>query len=312
MDCLCAMGYIAMVDYQTHNIRPDEFREWMKANTSLSIGSINLYTRTIRQFIREHEKINLSSLNEFISNSFRKSRSYYAKYAFKPFLEYLGYPKDAEGTPLLFKEIVRVKQKPRKKLGKYLPQDMIVKLIASIPDAKYRDMAALQFDTGARAREIITLREENIDIDFQPDAIRIKLEPKGSSMSGKETISFLRRDRESIIKKYMAGKPGFLFLPANLMYDEDEEIERVIQTERTYYYNNVRKGANAIGLDKFGTHDFRRNVAEILKRNKVHPRTIQKVLNHSSLNTTMKYWSESPEDVQDAITQHQDGGSHND
>jgi len=272
-----------------------EFREWLKNNTPLMPGSINLYVRSARAYFLEHEDLTVEAVNEFVSHGFRKNRTYYHKYAFKYMMLYKGMEVDQEGTPILFKQIVKVKTKPRAKLGKFLPEHMLEQLVSNIPNPLHQDWAIFQLATGARAREIITLREEMIDLEFSADAVKIVLESKG----GKETVTFLSRQHEPLLRKYLKGQPGYLFLKGS--YPDEDVLERTVQTQRTYYYNSVRQTALALGLDTFGTHDFRRNVVEILKKNQVHPRTLQKILNHSSLLTTMKYFDENREDAKDAV-----------
>lgn len=278
-----------------------DFKDWMRTNTELSEGSINVYVRAINLFQRRYDHLTEHNINDFISKGFRNRRSYYMKYAFKYFLKYKGFEEDDEGTPLLFNKIVKVKIKPRKKLGVYVKEDMIKKIIYGIKVEKFRDIATLQYATGARAREIISLKEEQIDMNFDPGIIRLRLEAKG----GKENITFLSTDYETILRKYMKGKPGYLFL-SDMEIQGDDIIERAIQTQRTYFYNVLQKSARSLGLSKFGTHDFRRNVVELLKKRGTHIDTIKKALNHSSINTTLKYFDETPDDVKEAIIKHQE------
>lgn len=275
-------------------IDTEDFREWLRANTNLLEGSINLYVRTIRSFLDKYPEINLDNINDFVSKSFRQSHSYYVKYSFRPFLQYM----DQED---LYKKIVPVKMKPRKKLGKYLPEEMIRQIIQNIRKQEMQDIATLQYATGARARGIITLKEENIDKDFDENVIRLRLEEKG----GKESMTFLDRRYGIVLDKYMRGSPGYLFLPGRLVHAEEPELERAINTKRTYFYNKLRESAMELGHDHFGTHDFRRNVVEILKKKGTPLPIIQKVLGHSNIRTTLRYFDDNPEQIQDTIIGHQ-------
>lgn len=272
----------------------DKFREWLRNNTNLLDGSINLYVRTIKHFFREHQEVNKDNLNKFISDSFRDSNSFYVKYAFKHYLKFIN-------RKSLYEGLVEVKIKPRKKLGTYLPERMIRKIILNIHKDPFMDIALLQYATGARAKEIITLKEEKIDLEFNEKIIRIMLEGKG----GKERPVFLSKQFEPILKKYLKGKAGFLFLAESSLYAEEIDIERIVATKRTYLYNELRKSALSLGINSFGTHDFRRNVAEILKRKTGDIRLVQKALGHASIMTTVRYFDDNPEDVKEAMMRHQ-------
>lgn len=268
----------------------NEFKDWMRSHTSLQEGSILLYARTISRFDDEYggNEVTEESLNCFVADSFRGKNSGYAKYAFKYYLEWLGMPE-------LYKKIVKVRSNPRRKLGTFLPEGTINKLILNIADDKYKDIATLQFATGARARGILTLRAENIDMDYSPDVIRLRFIEKG----GKEKVSFLDRSYEAVLKKYMKGSTGYMFIP------ESENMETCIATHRSYYFIQLNRSALSMGLAKFGTHDFRRNVAELLRKKYHDIFLIKKVLGHSRIETTVKYFSESPEDAREAIIGHQ-------
>jgi len=274
-----------------------KFRNWLRKNTNLKEGSIRLYSRTIAHYLEKYEEVRLESVNEFVSESFRHKRSYYMKFAFFHYLRFIK-------KENLYKKIVPVKLRPRKKFGKYLKESLIRKIIINIRKDKFQDIAMLQYATGARAREIITLREENIDFDFSEEVIRIRLEGKG----GRERVTFLSQKLKGYLEKYLQGKGGYLFLPASMNLASEEELETAINTQRTYFYNQLRESAHSLGLEGFGTHDFRRNVAEIVRKKHKDPFLVKKILGHANINTTLRYFSDSPEDVEQAITSHQKGG----
>lgn len=275
----------------------DEFREWLRDNTNLSEGTIKLYVRTINHYFKLNSSLKIEHINRFITQSFRDKSSLYVKYAFKQYLDYVK-------KPNLYNHLVAIKQKARKKMGTYIPESMLRKLILNISREEYMDMASLQYATGARAREIITLKEENIDLEFEENVIRIILLGKG----GKERPAFLDKRYAQLLKKYMKGQAGYLFLPDLAEHTDDDALDRFVNTKRTYYYDAIKKSSTSLGLANFGTHDFRRNVVEILKRKGVHIKTIQKLLGHISINTTARYFNESPEDVKQAALQHQTEG----
>lgn len=274
----------------------DEYKllKYFKQNTNLKIGSIKRYMTPIRKYCKEFNDIDLDSINAFISMNTRERRSYYVIFAMKHFLKFSKKYKYLD-------KLIKANKKPRKKLGVYLSKDLIKKIILNINDKRYYAMAMLQYATGARAREIITLKEENIDLNYNHDIIRLRFEGKG----GKERISFISGEFKDLLKKYLKGHAGFIFLPDHVKLLSEEDLETIINNERTYYHTELRQSALSIGLDGFGTHDFRRNVAEGLRRRKADLRTIQKILGHASINTTARYFDDNPEDIKDMIVDHQ-------
>lgn len=274
----------------------DGFKDWLIDNTSLAVGSILSYERTIRKYFKEHDHLTVGNINNFISKGFREKRSYYIKYAFKYFLEYTG-------DDNLYNKLVSVKTKPRKSHGTYLPANIIRNIIKGIKNEMYRDIADIQFSVGARACEILTIKEEHIEQvdDAGTPSIRIWIHGKGKQ----ERVIFLNISKKPLLQKYMRGKPGYLFI--DVMDSNDEfEINRVLNNHRTYYYNELKKSAKDHGVEKLGTHDHRRNVAEMLRQNGIDMETIKETLGHRSIATTEKYFKNNPENVRDAMLGHQE------
>lgn len=279
----------------------EAYESYLRKNTNLMEGSIILYLRTARNFLSLYnQEINEKNLNEFVSEGFRAKNCFYLKYALKHLLAFSGNKK-------LYNKIVKIKVNPKKRMGVYLSEDMVKNIIRNISDDKFQDIATLQFATGARAREIITLREENID--FNVDGIvRVRLIGKRA----KPRITFLNKAFIKVLKQYLKNRPGHLFFDHELHNLDLKDQEKKINNMRTYYYLAIRDSAGRLGHENFGTHDFRRNVVEILKKRKVHIRTIQKVMGHSDIRTTIRYFDDNPDDIQEAMLLYQDGKDNKD
>lgn len=273
----------------------DSYPDWLRENTALSESSISLYARTARRFFEDGHQIEPGQINAYIAQSFRNSHSCYVKYTFRYLLKFLGKSK-------IYKGLIPVKVPPRKRMGKHYPERMVRKIILNIRKELLRDQALLQYKTGARAREIITLREENIDFDFSPDILKARLIGKG----GKERPTFLSKDCAEILQKYCKGTARYLFLHEGCAVDP-EQLERAVNTNRSYLYEALKVSAHELGLSGFGTHDFRRNVAERIRKLTKDPYVAKKILGHSKIETTLRYFDESPEDVQEAIINMQKG-----
>lgn len=269
------------------------FLEWLRSNTDLSEGSAVLYDRTIRRFLREFEgHTSTIDINRFITESFRNNASYYVKYAFK---HYLNYTKQKS-----YDDLVKVKIGAKKRMGKYVSEAKIKEIIENIKNETHKDIAIIQYGTGARAREIITLSWDNID--YEPNRIRIRLIGKGN----KQRFTYLNKELDVVLKRHV-GVGEYLFLPSQFASYNQALFEKKVQTQRSYYYKSISQAAQLSGLDRFGTHDFRRNVAEMLRKKISDPYIVQRVLGHADIRTTMLYYQESPEEVAEAIMSHQRG-----
>ena len=191
-----------------------------------------------------------------------------------------------------------MKVKPQKKFGHYQPDHVVQKIILNIKDDEYKDIALLMYSTGARAREIITLKEENIDFDYKDKIIRLRLIGKGQ----KQRFTYTNSKLKNILEKYCSGKAGYLFIHNS---DDNQELEKLINNKRTYLYNRLFESSDNLGFGHFGTHDFRRNVAQKIRRNTNDIFLVKKILGHVNINTTMRYFDQFDPEIENSIIKHQ-------
>lgn len=270
-----------------------EFKEWMDKSTNLLDSSIRVYDRTINEYFSQYDKLELGKINEFIAHSFRESRSPHKKYAFKHYLKF-------KGKTNLYKRLVKARIMPRKKKGTHLPARTVQKVILNIENERCRDIATLMYATGARAIEILSLQDKNIDLDYDNDLIRITVMGKGA----KEGFLPLSKSYQHLLEKYM-GDTGYLFLSPSADLADDPDIIRMLTNARAYLYEQLKKSAMSLGITKFGTHDFRRNVAQSILRKTKDITQVKNALRHKSILTTLKYLDEDMAEFKDAVLEHQ-------
>ena len=271
-------------------INIDKFHEWLRRNTSLAESSILLYVRTINRFLQNYKEINKDNINNFISERMRESNSTYIKFPFKIFLQFIG-------RPTLYYSLINLKRNPRKKFGKFIPKYRVEKIISNIKNQIHKDMATLQFYTASRFRGIATLTSENIDYDYSDDVVRLRLLDKG----GKEHMKFLLKTKFlNIIKKYDKNDT-YLFLPKDAQFCNNIELERLLNTCHRYYFKSIRKAANIEGIERFGTHDLRRNMADYLISKGISERDLKNFLGHRSIINTEKYFQDNPNAIIDVM-----------
>lgn len=263
----------------------NEFEKYLLDNTSLQASTIIQYSYVARKFEDENEKITQQTVNEFITKHTRTQHKNYFRAAILKYLSFKQANLYAGGVP-------KCKKKPRKRLGTYLNHEKIAEIIANIKDVRFRDMATLQDATGAREREIFTIK--NRLIDFSQDIIKIRLITKGN----KERLIFLDSKFKPIITKYFSSSE-YLFLSPETEHFENIEFERYINSLRVEYSRNVAEAAASCGIIKFTTHDIRRNwINDFLK---VNPdiNKVKQMAGHSHISTTFIYIQDNAQEIKD-------------
>ena len=143
-----------------------------------------------------------------------------------------------------------------------------------------RDIAVLEvlFATGARVSEICTLTPDDVDLSNHT----IKIFGKGSKeriiqIENPDVLNALNRYYEAFCEDILMS--GFFFV--NKLHSRLTE-----QSVRAM----INKHVEAIGYEKHITpHMFRHSFATLLLEEDVDIRYIQKILGHSSINTTQIY-----------------------
>lgn len=268
-----------------------DFEQYLYKNTTLLPSTIQIYVRTIKQYLAEYQKPDKESINSYVVANTRRSHSFYKKYAFKWYCKFIK-------RNSWYDQVRPVRVRPRKKFGKFIESDKIKQIIEKISDKKYRDIATLMFVTGTRAKEIISLERENVDLDYKPHLIRIKIIGKGD----KEGVTFVKQDLRQLLESYSTPTNKYLFLKDFAQFIEKEaDFIRVVNNERTNLYRKLREAASSLGISKFGTHDFRRNWANRMRKRGKSLHTIQKGLRHGDPSTTIRYFDEAPEEIEKLI-----------
>lgn len=273
----------------------EDFESWMKNNTNKAPLTIHEYVKVINKFKGKHkDKFVIEDVNKFIIDHFRKKSCTNVKYAFKYYFQFLGNEK-------AYSKLVKVKSVGRKKKGVHVDKPTIFKIIKNIKNPIFRDAATLQYKTGCRGREVMTLREEDVDLYFEDKLISIRILGKGERI--RHTYVPNTKAWFGLFKRNMTDAGlGFLFLDEKFMDLQGDEFDRKVSGKMTLYFNALRRSALECGIKGFGTHDLRRNAAEHWKRyKKIDTHTIKKMLGHSNILITEKYFDESDDSVKEAM-----------
>ena len=237
----------------------------------------------LRKYSRQTEKAYLSIIRNFFQSGLAprefllkysdKSRSYLrsAYFALKFFHENVLNQKFDEKIPLA---------KNKGKLPIVLNKDEINKMFESTLNLKHRLVLMVLYYSGIRVNEIVNLKWE--DIDFQRGTIHLK-----TAKGEKERIVFFHEKLKGFIEYFNLKKEGYVFF-SNFGKKYDGRSVQLI----------VKNAARKSGISKKVTpHILRHSFATHLLEAGADIRHIQKLLGHSSLQTTQIYTHVANKDI---------------
>ncbi len=237
----------------------------------------------LRKYSRQTEKSYLSIIRSFIQSELEpkefllkysdKSRSYMRSvyFALKFFHKNVLKQKLDEELPLA---------KNKGKLPIVLNKDEVIKMFESTLNLKHRLVLMVLYYSGIRVNEIVNLKWE--DIDFQRGTIHLK-----TAKGDKERVVFFHEKLKSFIEYFNLKKEGYVFLSNFGKKYNDRTVQTIIK-------NAARKA----GIGKKATpHILRHSFATHLLEAGADIRHIQKLLGHSSLQTTQIYTHVANKDI---------------
>lgn len=271
-----------------------KYLKYCSEQKKLSAHTLKAYRIDLTQYIAFKEGISISKddLKDYIKHLHQtyQPKTIKRKIAtLKAFIHYLYYNDIIEFNPF---DKINTSFKEPLRLPRTIPEHIIYQLLtASYKNiensmTEYEKLTAIRntaiiellFATGARISEICSLKTENIDLT----AKTVLIFGKGS----KERIIQIENDDviailHQYIKVFSDGirSDGYFFL--NNRYTRISE-----QSVRTMIKNLEKQINSPIHITP---HMFRHSVATLLLEEDVDIRYIQRILGHSSINTTQIY-----------------------
>jgi integrase len=241
------------------------------------------------RYYQDNDSLDMERVNSFIIGATKGKRNYFiTKSAFRHLFT-------SEGRGEEFKTLIKIRQKDTVQKGIYLTKDDLRQIIESMPTIRYQTVAIIQYCTGARASDVLGIRNE--DVKKEGDSLRIKLVQKG----GGERIVFIPSIYAKRIYNYVKitdQEYPFLRMPS-----EYSNIDTVIDNNYHIYYLELRGVVERLGFRKFRTHDFRRNFIDDAFDQTTDIRIVSKAVGHKRISTTLRYLDqkETPEKTKEII-----------
>ncbi len=273
----------------------NNFQLNLSKKPELMPSTVKTYVQQIREMVDRYGiDPNINQMNEFIAEKCKK-RQPKVKYAIKHYLTFRWKPKS-----LYFELINATIRSPIRKRN-YLSRTQAKDIIDSIDNEEHKLISKIQYFTGARASEIISIKKNNIVNETEFKRIKIDIIGKG----GKIDPIYLGDNLWSEIQPYMINDGIYLFLKD---CDNIDETKLRSKTETYYkrYYETIKEAGHNFGLD-IATHDWRRSFAQSIKQDGAGIEDVKRALRHSRIETTERYFNNDPEDIAKTMLKHQQG-----
>jgi len=181
-------------------------------------------------------------------------------------------------THTIGKKWVSLSIPPRKKvrrLPEILSKEELEKLFGALSNQKHRTLLMTTYSAGLRVSEVIGLKVT--DIDSKRMMIRVQ-QGKG------------KRDRYTILSERLLKELRIywkMYQPAQWLFSGPDKNRPLTDRSAQAIYNNAKEKA---GIEKGkGIHTLRHCFATHLMESGVNIRTIQTLMGHTSIQTTMIY-----------------------
>lgn len=270
------------------------YLKYCSLQKNLSNHTIKAYRIDLTQFVSFKQKISISKIDlndylEYLHKKFKPKTTRRKIASLKAFVHYLYYQDKIESNP--FDKIDTSFKEPMV-LPHIMPEYLIEKLLsaaylninmASSQNQKnvcLRNAAILEllFATGARVSEICSLKSKDVDLISKT----VRIFGKGSK---ERIIQIENQDVISILKAYKFAFSEYLS-PNNYFFLNNRYNRFSEQSVRIIINNLEKQIKSPIHITP---HMFRHSVATLLLEEDVDIRYIQRILGHSSINTTQIY-----------------------
>lgn len=291
-----------------------DFLSYLKFERNLTKNTVNGYTRDLQLFFsfingKDLLEIKTRDIRNFLTHSGEERENQPATIhrkicSLKAFYKFLKEGEIIQENPA--EKIIYPKR--RKSIPKFLSVEEVQKLLDLDKPLAHQAIIELIYATGCRIQELVNLNIE--DVNFKELTLRIT-EGKG----GKDRLVMMSPRAKKVLEKYLARElteekqidqeiePNYRSRKEKINYLKS--INRYIhaETEKSIFIGRdggrigkrtiqafVSKYGKLIGLHSY-CHKLRHSMASHLTMGGLNIRVLQKLLGHSSLDTTAIYAS---------------------
>ena len=170
--------------------------------------------------------------------------------------------------------------------------DEFQQILDACPDARWRGMSLVGYYGGLRRGEIVALQWQ--DVDFDGEILHVRNKSDHTTKSSK--IRQVPMDTR-IIKALEALRPGmfrgeYVFRNANGgQFSHNISAQFADIVIKAGLFDEVEVDGKVKKKPRYSLHDFRRTCATELLLSGVDPKSVQAILGHANITTTIRYYA---------------------
>ena len=271
-----------------------------RRSQGLSPETIDFYTKKLKYFLKYCEGQALTQLSQLTSDQIRRyvlelSETHNpggVHACFRPLRTLLYWVEDEEIMPQGWKNPIRRVKAPKLPTEPIEPihiediNSLLKTCKSNYSGVRDKAMMLSLLDTGARAKELLNINLEDVELATGSVLIR---QGKGR----KPRMVFLGRKTIRAIRAYLRSRR-----------DNNPALWVSIHGDRMTYAALrclLRRRAYLVGLNEIPTpHDFRRAFALVMLRSGVDIFALQKLMGHSDLQVLRRYLAQTDQDIHTA------------
>ncbi len=286
----------------------NNFHTNLKNNPQLMPSSVNTYIKIITELTNKYgidPKIN--ELNQFIAYKSKKRQGSVVQAALKHYIKFRW-----RNWPNIEQQLVKSKQRPIARKKNFLTKQQSLDIIGAIGNEEHKLIAKIQYFTGARVSEVISITKDNMDHEREYKRVRIDIIGKGDKPNPIYLTDNILLDEG--MQPLIHRDSKYLFLKNHKILLSPEILLKKVETYYKRYNESLKEAAEECGVHNMSTHDWRRSFAQSLrdmKDNKgkeiFNVYDIKKALRHERMETTERYFEDEPEKTAKIMLTHQQG-----
>ncbi len=276
----------------------DNFEQNLKNNPQLMISSVNAYMKIIKELTNKYGvDPSVEQLNEFITYKCRMRQASTVQASIKHYIKFRW-----RNWNNIEQQLVKAKPRPIAKKKNFLTKSQSIDIINSINNGEHKLIAKIQYFTGARVSEVITIKKKDMIHEREYKRVRINIVGKGDKVNPIYLTDNILIDMQQCLLR----EGVYLFLKDQKNSLPEEQLIKKTESYYKRYYESIKGASKECGLD-ISTHDWRRSFSQSLRDAKVDIYDIKKALRHERIETTERYFKDEPEKIAKTMLTHQQG-----